>query len=137
MQNVKKDRRSNLPTAAEVRPKTDAAYDRIIFMIRAAYLSGATPVDRAVIKTLIHDLNHLVDRTDMEYRQSLAQRKAAGDKKPKEPKQPKEPKEPKQPKDPKPAPDPKQPEQPKQPEKPKDPKKPGGDGNPDITLPEE
>jgi len=33
MQNVKKDRRSNLPTAAEVRPKTDAAYDRIIFMI--------------------------------------------------------------------------------------------------------
>ena len=138
MQNVKKDRRSNLPTAAEVRPKTDAAYDRIIFMIRAAYLSGATPVDRAVIKTLIHDLNNLVDRTDTEYRQSLAQRKAAADKKPKEPKQPKEPKEPKTPKDPKPTPDPKQPEQPKKPdEKPKDPKKPGGDGNPDIHLPEE
>ena len=137
MQNVKKDRRSNLPTAAEVRPKTDAAYDRIIFMIRAAYLSGATPVDRAVIKTLIHDLTNVVGRTDTEYRQSLAQRKAAGDKKPKEPKTPKEPKEPKQPKDPKPTPDPKQPEQPKKPdEKPKDPKKPDN-GNPDITLPEE
>ena len=128
MQNVKKDRRSNLPTAAEVRPKTDAAYDRIIFMIRAAYLSGATPRDRAVIKTLIHDLNNLVDRTDTEYRQSLAQRKAAADKKPKEPKQPKDPKTPEQPKDPK---------KPETPQPPQPPKPGGDDGNPDIKLPEE
>ena len=59
---------------------------------------------------------------------------------PKAPKQPKDPKTPDQPKDPK---QPEKPgggagEQPKKPdEKPKDPKKPGGDGNPDITLPEE
>ena len=66
---------------------------------------------------------------------------------PKDPKQPKEPKQPKDPKDPK---QPKEPKEPKQPdgEKPKDPKKPdeggkkpekpgGGDGDPDIHLPEE
>ena len=57
---------------------------------------------------------------------------------PSKPTDPKTPKEPKQPKDPK---TPEQPKDPKQPETPQpDPKpnpKPGGDGNPDITLPEE
>ena len=133
MQSVTKDRRSNLPMSAEVRPKTDAAYERIIFMIRAAYFSGATPVDRAVIKTLVHDLNNLVDRTDTEYRQSLAQRKAAAEKKPKEPKTPKEPKQPKEPKDPKNPKDPKDPKDPKNPKDPKDPKQPDPKPNPDPT----
>ena len=150
MQSVTKDRRSNLPMSAEVRPKTDAAYERIIFMIRAAYLSGATPIDRAVIKTLVHDLNNLVDRTDTEYRQSLAQRKAAAEKKPKEPKTPKDPKEPKDPKQPEQPKDPQKPKDPKQPEQPKDPKKPDegkkpndpkkpkpGDDDDDIHIPEE
>ena len=76
------------------------------------------------------------------YAEILTRRAAAQkDKDPNAPKQPKTPKEPKQPKEPK---DPKTPEQPKDPKKPEtpqpDPKpnpKPGGDGNPDITLPEE
>ena len=62
-------------------------------------------------------------------------------KKPSDPSKPTDPKTPKDPKTPDQPKDPKQPETPQPPkpggEKPKDPKKPGGDGNPDITLPEE
>ena len=115
LQFFKSPRRKDLPTASEVRPKTDAVYERIIFMIRAAYLSGASPVDKAVIKTLVRNLNNLADKTETTYRQSQAQKKA--NKKPKDPKQPKDPKEPK-------------------PKDPKDPKKPEGGGD-DIHIPEE
>ena len=117
LQFFKSPRRKDLPTASEVRPKTDAVYERIIFMIRAAYLSGASPVDKAVIKTLVRNLNNLADKTETAYRQSLAQKKAAANKKPKDPKQPKDPKDPK-------------------PKDPKDPKKPEGGGD-DIQIPSE
>ena len=130
--------KTHLPPSGKVRPETDALYERVILVLQWNYVYGKAPVDPNVIAQVAEAMNKQTDRIETVYRQSLAQRKAAGDKKPKEPKQPKEPKEPKQPKDPKPAPDPKQPEQPKKPdEKPKDPKKPGGDGNPDIHLPEE
>ena len=130
--------KTHLPPSGKVRPETDALYERVILVLQWNYVYGKAPVDPNVIAQVAEAMNKQTDRIETVYRQSLAQRKAAGDKKPKEPKTPKEPKEPKQPKDPKPAPDPKQPEQPKKPdEKPKDPKKPGGDGNPDIHLPEE
>ena len=101
-------------------------------------------------------LNQRAAELDAAWKQSAAQKKRAPrkpsdpklPKEPKQPKEPKEPKDPKQPKDPKKpgGSDPKDPKDPKKPgggsgEQPQPggekPKKPGGDGNPDITLPEE
>ena len=141
------DTGAKLPLSSKIRPETDAIYDRVILILQWNYLNGATPIDPEVIATLAENLCKLADRIDADYNRSLAQKRAAAKKKPKDPKtpgQPKTPKEPKQPKDPKTPEQPKEPKQPETPqppkpggEKPKDPKKPGGDGNPDITLPEE
>ena len=146
---------TKLPLASKVRPRTDAAYERILFTLRSNYLFGSTPIEKPAIEALAARLNQRAAELDAAWKQSSAQKKRAPRKPsvPKEPKQPKEPKDPKQPKDPKdpkkPGGDPKQPEQPKDPKKPgggsgeqpqpggEKPKKPGGDGNPDITLPEE
>ena len=130
---------TKLPNAREVRAVADEAFDVVCQYIQAAYLYATADEDKKMIEQLVDRMNKVTADIKTTQRQMLANRKSKDDpSKPKEPKQPKEPKEPKQPKDPKPAPDPKQPEQPKKPdEKPKDPKKPGGDGNPDITLPEE
>ena len=132
---------TNLPPTAQVRAKNDATATEIFRHIEAAYITTATDEDRKMIGELIDRINKVLQTVKTTYRQSLAQRKSTKDPNaPKKPKEPKEPKTPDQPKDPK---EPKQPgggagEQPKKPdEKPKDPKKPGGDGNPDITLPEE
>ena len=132
------DTGAKLPLSSKIRPETDAIYDRVILILQWNYLNGATPIDPEVIATLAENLCKLADRIDADYNRSLAQKRAAAKKKPKTPKDPKQPKEPKTPDQPK---EPKQPETPQPPkpggEKPKDPKKPGGDGNPDITLPEE
>ena len=124
-------RANNAPVASEARAKTDAAYERIIILMKAAFISGATPIDRELITSVVKLMNKRMDEVNETFRQSRAQKGAA--KEPKEPNPPKKPKDPKQPKDPK-TPD--QPKEPKQPETPQPPK-PGGDGNPDITLPEE
>ena len=120
-----------LPTAQQVRPLTDAAYDVVCQYIQSAYLTATADEDKAMIEQLVDRMNKVVIDIKGNQRQILASRKP---KDPNAPKQPKTPKEPKQPKDPK------QPETPQPPkpggEKPKDPKKPD-DGNPDITLPEE
>jgi len=144
------DTGAKLPLSSKIRPETDAIYDRVILILQWNYLNGATPIDPEVIATLAENLCKLADRIDADYNRSLAQKRAAAKKKPKDPNAPKQPKEPKTPKEPKQPKDPKTPDQPKDPkqpetpqppkpggEKPKDPKKPGGDGNPDITLPEE
>ena len=141
------DTGAKLPLSSKIRPETDAIYDRVILILQWNYLNGATPIDPEVIATLAENLCKLADRIDADYNRSLAQKRAAAKKKPKDPnapKQPKTPKDPKQPKEPKTPDQPKDPKQPETPqppkpggEKPKDPKKPGGDGNPDITLPEE
>ena len=137
----------NLPTGTSLRDKNDDTANQIFRHIEAAYLATTSDEDRKTISELIDQLNQALRDVKTTHRQSLAQKKAA-DKKPDDPKQPKTPKEPKQPKEPKAPEQPKEPkqpdtpgggagEQPKKPdEKPKDPKKPG-DGNPDITLPEE
>ena len=137
----------NLPTGTSLRNKNDDTANQIFRHIEAAYLATTSDEDRKTISELIDQLNQALRDVKTTHRQSLAQKKAA-DKKPDDPKQPKTPKEPKQPKEPKAPEQPKEPkqpdtpgggagEQPKKPdEKPKDPKKPG-DGNPDITLPEE
>ena len=151
LQSVKNPHRSNLPTAAEVRPKTDAIYNRVVFMLKAAYVSGVASVDKAALKQLAEHLNSLVDRTDKAYHQSLAQKKSAADKKKKKPDTPPQPKEPK-PKKPKEGDKPDihlpEPETPKKPEGGGEGKKPdtgsggggatpGGGSSPEITLPEE
>ena len=137
----------NLPTGTSLRNKNDDTANQIFRHIEAAYLATTSDEDRKTISELIDQLNQALRDVKTTHRQSLAQKKAA-DKKPDDPKQPKTPKEPKQPKDPKTPEQPKDPKQPETPgggageqpkkpdEKPKDPKKPG-DGNPDITLPEE
>ena len=145
---------TRLPLASKVRPRTDAAYERILFTLRSNYLFGQTPIEKPAIEALAARLNQCAAELDAAWKQSTAQkkrtpRKPSVPKLPKEPKQPKEPKDPKDPKKPGGS-EPKQPEQPKEPKKPgggdpkpnpqpggEKPKKPGGDGNPDITLPEE
>ena len=123
------------------RQASDDAYLWLVKLVNALALTG----DQSKFSAFIDLMNVVVKRYK---EQVIPSQKKKDD--PTDPKQPKEPKEPKQPKEPK---DPKQPKEPKEPkkpdgEKPKDPKKPdeggkkpekpgGGDGNPDIHLPEE
>ena len=124
-----------LPAAKDARAKTDAVFDRIAFILQAAYYSGTAPIERALIGSIVKQMNQRMEETYEKYRYSLAQKRAADKKKPKEPKDPKppkDPKDPKQPKDPQPAPDLKP-----QPDPKPQPKPGGDDGGPDIHLPEE
>ena len=122
------------------RQASDDAYLWLVKLVNALALTG----DQSKFSAFIDLMNVVVKRYK---EQVIPSQKKKDD--PTDPKQPKEPKEPKQPKEPK---DPKQPKEPKEPkkpdgEKPKDPKKPdeggkkpekpGGDGDPDIHLPEE
>ena len=118
---------TRLPLASAVRPRTDAAYERILFTLRSNYLFGSTPIEKPEL--------------DAAWKQSMAQkkrtpRKPSGPKLPKEPKQPKDPKQPEQPKDPK-KPGTGPGEKPKQPDPKPNPQPGGDDGDPDIHLPEE
>ena len=117
---------TKLPLATEVRPKTDAAYERLIFTLRSNYLFGQAPIEKAAIEALAARLNERAAELDTAYRQSAAQKRAAAAKKPKKPTDPKKPADPKEPKEPK---------EPKKPADPKKPEKPGGGD--DIHLPEE
>ena len=126
---------TKLPLASKVRPRTDAAYERILFTLRSNYLFGSTPIEKPAIEALAARLNQRAAELDAAWKQSAAQKKRT----------PRKPSDPKLPG----GGDPKQPDQPKDPKKPgggsgeqpqpggEKPKKPGGDGNPDITLPEE
>ena len=120
----------------ERRIALDDEYRRLAHTINAlATLGGEAPYKR-LMSSINADIQQalLAERPETKKKEPKDPKEPKQPKEPKEPKTPKDPKEPKQPKDPKPTPDPKQPEQPKKPdEKPK----PGGDGNPDITLPEE
>ena len=131
---------NKLPQAKVARAKTDAMYEQIVFILKAAYYYGIAPVERPLIVSIVNKMNQRMEETTNAFQKSLAQKRAA-DKKPADPKTPKEPKQPKDPKTPDQPKEPKQPETPQPPkpggEKPKDPKKPGDDGNPDIKLPEE
>ena len=120
-----------------VKEKRDAVYDefkKLTNVINALATLGG----EAAYKSIIDMINTEMKKAILAERPET--KKPSDHTDPKAPKQPKDPKTPDQPKDPK---QPEKPgggagEQPKKPdEKPKDPKKPGGDGNPDITLPEE
>lgn len=117
-----------LPAAKDARAKTDAVFDHIAFILQAAYYSGTAPIERALIGSIVKQMNQRMEETYEKYRYSLAQKRAADKKKPKEPKDPKQPKDPKAPE---------QPKEPKDPKQPETPKKPDDDGAPDIHLPEE
>ena len=131
----------------EKRIALDGEYRHLAHTINAlATLGGEAPYKR-LMSSINADIQQalLAERPETKKKEPKDPKEPKQPKEPKEPKTPKDPKEPKQPDTPKNPKDPKQPEkpgggsgeQPKQPEKPKDPKKPGGDGNPDITLPEE
>lgn len=120
------------------RQASDDAYLWLVKLVNALALTG----DQSKFSAFIDLMNVVVKRYK---EQVIPSQKKKDD--PTDPKQPKEPKQPKDPKDPK---QPKEPKEPKKPdgEKPKDPKQPdeggkkpekpgGGDGNPDIHLPEE
>ena len=122
----------------ERRIALDDEYRRLAHTINAlATLGGEAPYKR-LMSSINADIQQalLAERPETKKKEPKDPKEPKLPKEPKEPKTPKDPKEPKQPDTPK---DPKQPEQPggEQPKKPDEKPKPGGDGNPDITLPEE
>ena len=142
-EKLRMDRRTDsadtkLPTAQQVRPIADEAYEVVCQYIQAAYLYATADEDKALIEQLVDRMNKVTIDLKATHRQSQAHKKPA-DKDPNAPKQPKTPKEPKEPKQPKEPKTPEQPKEPKQPDTPQPPQppKPGGDGGgPDIHLPE-
>ena len=125
----------------EKRIALDDEYRRLAHTINAlATLGGEAPYKR-LMSSINADIQQalLAERPETKKKEPKEPKEPKQPKEPKEPKTPKDPKEPKQPDTPKNPKDPKQPEQPggEQPKKPDEKPKPGGDGNPDITLPEE
>ena len=135
----------------EKRIALDGEYRHLAHTINAlATLGGEAPYKR-LMSSINADIQQalLAERPETKKKEPKEPKEPKQPKEPKEPKTPKDPKEPKQPDTPKDPKDPKQPEQPKDPKKPgggsgeqpqpggEKPKKPGGDGNPDIHLPEE
>lgn len=122
----------------EKRIALDGEYRRLAHTINAlATLGGEAPYKR-LMSSINADIQQalLAERPETKKKEPKDPKEPKLPKEPKEPKTPKDPKEPKQPDTPK---DPKKPEQPggEQPKKPDEKPKPGGDGNPDIHLPEE
>ena len=125
----------------ERRIALDDEYRHLAHTINAlATLGGEAPYKR-LMSSINADIQQalLAERPETKKKEPKEPKEPKQPKEPKEPKTPKDPKEPKQPDTPKNPKDPKKPEQPggEQPKKPDEKPKPGGDGNPDITLPEE
>ena len=125
----------------EKRIALDDEYRRLAHTINAlATLGGEAPYKR-LMSSINADIQQalLAERPETKKKEPKEPKEPKLPKEPKEPKTPKDPKEPKQPDTPKDPKDPKKPEKPggEQPKKPDEKPKPGGDGNPDITLPEE
>ena len=125
----------------EKRIALDGEYRHLAHTINAlATLGGEAPYKR-LMSSINADIQQalLAERPETKKKEPKDPKEPKLPKEPKEPKTPKDPKEPKQPDTPKNPKDPKQPEKPggEQPKKPGEKPKPGGDGNPDIHLPEE
>ena len=125
----------------EKRIALDDEYRHLAHTINAlATLGGEAPYKR-LMSSINADIQQalLAERPETKKKEPKDPKEPKLPKEPKEPKTPKDPKEPKQPDTPKDPKDPKKPEQPggEQPKKPDEKPKPGGDGNPDIKLPEE
>ena len=125
----------------EKRIALDDEYRRLAHTVNAlATLGGEAPYKR-LMSSINADIQQalLAERPETKKKEPKDPKEPKLPKEPKEPKTPKDPKEPKQPDTPKDPKDPKKPEKPggEQPKKPDEKPKPGGDGNPDITLPEE
>ena len=125
----------------EKRIALDDEYRHLAHTINAlATLGGEAPYKR-LMSSINADIQQalLAERPETKKKEPKDPKEPKLPKEPKEPKTPKDPKEPKQPDTPKNPKDPKQPEKPggEQHKKPDEKPKPGGDGNPDITLPEE
>ncbi len=115
LQRTKERAAKKLPATSKVRAESDEYLERILKLLESNYLFGKTPIEPAVIETLVGRINQRISEVEASYKQGLSLKKTAADKK----KKPDAPKKPKDPKDPKP-------------------KKPGkDDGKPDIHLPEE
>ena len=125
----------------ERRIALDGEYRHLAHTINAlATLGGEAPYKR-LMSSINADIQQalLAERPETKKKEPKDPKEPKLPKEPKEPKTPKDPKEPKQPDTPKDPKNPKKPEQPggEQPKKPDEKPKPGGDGNPDIKLPEE
>lgn len=125
----------------EKRIALDGEYRHLAHTINAlATLGGEAPYKR-LMSSINADIQQalLAERPETKKKEPKEPKEPKLPKEPKEPKTPKDPKEPKQPDTPKDPKDPKKPEKPggEQPKKPDEKPKPGGDGNPDIKLPEE
>ena len=118
-----------------VKEKRAVVYDefkKLTNVINALATLGGETAYKSIIDMINTEMKKAILAERPETKKPSDPSKPADPKTPKEPEQPKDPKEPKQPKDPK---TPEQPENPQPDPKPNP--KPGGDGNPDITLPEE
>ena len=63
---------TRLPLASKVRPRTDAAYERILFTLRSNYLFGQTPIEKSAIEALAARLNQRAAELDAAWKQSTA-----------------------------------------------------------------
>ena len=69
-----------LPAAKEIRPQTDARYNRVCQLVEASYLLSTVEEDRAAIATLVDRLNQYISETKTTWKQMEAQRKTAKEK---------------------------------------------------------
>ena len=66
-----------LPSAKAARAKTDAVFDRIVFILQAAYYSGASPIERTLIASIVKQINQRTQEIFDKNNQSLAKKKTA------------------------------------------------------------
>ncbi|WP_314313615.1 DUF6261 family protein [Hoylesella saccharolytica] len=73
---------SKLPNARSVRRQTDADFEVICQCIQASYMLAATKEDKALILTLVNEMNRVASDLKASYKASAAQRKPKDKKKP-------------------------------------------------------
>ena len=73
---------SKLPNARSVRRQTDADFEVICQCIQASYMLAATKEDKALILTLVNEMNRVASDLKASHKASVAQRKPKDKKKP-------------------------------------------------------
>ena len=73
---------SKLPDARSVRRQTDADFEVICQCIQASYMLAATKEDKALILTLVNEMNRVASDLKASHKASVAQRKPKDKKKP-------------------------------------------------------
>ena len=73
---------AKLPDARSVRQQTDADFEVICHYVQAAYLLATKKEDKALILTLVNEMNRVASDLKASYKASAAQKKPKGKKKP-------------------------------------------------------